>query len=44
MGWNTWNKFGCEIDGDLIEQTADIMVKLNLPDYGYTYLNLDDCW
>ena len=23
MGWNTWNKFGCEINEDLIKQTAD---------------------
>lgn len=44
MGWNTWNKFGCNISEVLIKQTADLMVQLGLVDLGYTFLNLDDCW
>lgn len=44
MGWNSWNKFGCDINEELIKQTADKMQELGLPDYGYVYLNLDDCW
>lgn len=44
MGWNTWNKFACEISEPLIESTAEQMVELGLLDLGYEYLNLDDCW
>ena len=44
MGWNTWNKFHCDIHEDLILQTADKMVEMGLVKLGYEYLNLDDCW
>ena len=44
MGWNTWNKFACDIHEDLIMKTADKMVDLGLVKLGYKYLNLDDCW
>ena len=44
MGWNSWNKFGCNIDEKLIKATADEMVATGLRDAGYIYLNLDDCW
>ena len=44
MGWNSWNKFHCDISGDLIKQTADKLVELGLSDLGYTYVNIDDCW
>ena len=32
MGWNSWNKFGCNIDEQLIEQTADAMVSSGMHD------------
>ncbi|MCD7898908.1 MAG: glycoside hydrolase family 27 protein [Bacteroides sp.] len=44
MGWNSWNKFACNIDENLIRAIADAMVETGLRDAGYTYLNLDDCW
>ncbi|MGH7584252.1 MAG: glycoside hydrolase family 27 protein [Gemmatimonadales bacterium] len=44
MGWNSWNKFACTIDEQLIEQTADAMVKSGMRDAGYKYVNIDDCW
>ncbi|KAI7879047.1 glycoside hydrolase [Lichtheimia hyalospora FSU 10163] len=44
MGWNTWNKYGCNINEDLIKGTADIMVEQGYLAAGYEYLNLDDCW
>jgi alpha-galactosidase len=44
MGWNSWNKFGCDIDENLIKQTADAMVDSGMADAGYTYVNIDDCW
>ena len=44
MGWNSWNKFNCNINETLIRQTADLLVSTGLADLGYRYLNLDDCW
>ena len=44
MGWNSWNKFACDIDERLIRETADAMVKPGLKDAGYQYVNIDDCW
>ncbi|MBD5460677.1 MAG: glycoside hydrolase family 27 protein [Lachnospiraceae bacterium] len=44
MGWNSWNTFGSDISEDLIRETADSMVAAGLPDYGYEYLVIDDCW
>ena len=44
MGWNSWNKFACNIDENLIRTIADAMVETGLRDAGYIYLNLDDCW
>jgi|GEM_PF-2562564 len=42
MGWNSWNKFACNIDENLIKSVADAMVETGLRDAGYVYLNLDD--
>ncbi|WP_223199083.1 NPCBM/NEW2 domain-containing protein [Solihabitans fulvus] len=44
MGWNSWNRFGCHIDENLIRQTADNLVSTGMRDAGYTYVNIDDCW
>lgn len=44
MGWNSWNKFGCNIDEKLIRETADAFVTTGLRDAGYIYVNIDDCW
>ena len=44
MGWNTWNKFGCDISEDLLIKTIDRVVELGLDKLGYKYINLDDCW
>jgi alpha-galactosidase len=44
MGWNSWNKFACNIDENTIKGVADAMVSSGLRDAGYVYLNLDDCW
>lgn len=44
MGWNSWNKFGCQIDENLIHETADAMVRTGMKDAGYQYVNIDDCW
>lgn len=44
MGWNTWNKFGCNINESLIKSTVDTIKQLGLDKIGYDYVNLDDCW
>lgn len=44
MGWNSWNKFACDISETLIKQTADKIVALGLDKLGYEYVNIDDCW
>lgn len=44
MGWNTWNRFRCDLSEDLIRQTAEAMVASGMRDAGYLYVNLDDCW
>lgn len=44
MGWNSWNHFNCNIDENIIRQTADAMVSTGLSKLGYQYVNIDDCW
>jgi alpha-galactosidase len=44
MGFNDWNAFGCNVDEQLIEQTADAMVANGMKAAGYRYVNIDDCW
>ena len=44
MGWNSWNRFHCNISENLIKQTADLLNSTGLSAVGYKYLNLDDCW
>jgi alpha-galactosidase len=44
MGWNDWNAFGCNVNEQLVEQTADFLASSGLRDAGYTYVNIDDCW
>jgi len=44
MGWNSWNKFACNVDEKLIKEMADAMVSSGMKDAGYTYINIDDCW
>lgn len=44
MGWNSWNKFGCDVSEKLIREVADVMVSSGMMDAGYIYLNIDDCW
>lgn len=44
MGWNSWNKFGCDVSEKLIRDMADAMVKSGMREAGYTYIVIDDCW
>jgi alpha-galactosidase len=44
MGWNSWNKFACNVSEDMIKNMADAVVKSGMKDSGYQYVNIDDCW
>ena len=44
MGWNSWNKFGCDVSEKLIKDMADAMVESGMKDAGYEYIVIDDCW
>jgi alpha-galactosidase len=44
MGWNSWNKFQCNVDEELIRRTADTIVSSGMRDAGYKYVVIDDCW
>ena len=44
MGWNSWNKFGCNVSEKLIMQMADAMVNSGMQNAGYEYIVIDDCW
>ena len=44
MGWNSWNKFGCNVDEKMIRDMADAMVTSGMKDAGYNYIVIDDCW
>ena len=44
MGWNSWNKFGCNVDEELIRETAEALVSSGMREAGYEFVNIDDCW
>lgn len=44
MGWNSWNHFSCQINENIIKETADALVSTGLSKLGYRYVNIDDCW
>ncbi len=44
MGWNSWNKFGCDVSEKMIREMADAMVSSGMKDAGYQYIVIDDCW
>lgn len=44
MGWNSWNKFACNLNEKLVMEIADAMVSSGMKDVGYKYIIMDDCW
>ncbi len=44
MGWNTWNTFGHDVNEQVVLENTDAFVKLGLPQAGYEYIVIDDCW
>ena len=44
MGWNSWYiHYNRVTDGD-IRAAADAMIDSGMADYGYSTVNIDDCW
>ena len=44
MGWNSWNKFQCDVSDQLIRSVADAIVSTGMKEAGYEYVVIDDCW
>jgi alpha-galactosidase len=44
MGWNSWNRFGCDVSEDLVKTMADAMADNGMKEAGYQYVVIDDCW
>jgi alpha-galactosidase len=44
MGWNSWNRFGCNVNERIVRNVADAMVSSGMRDAGYLYVIVDDCW
>lgn len=44
LGWNSWNSFACDVTATDIRNTADQLVRSGLANYGWSYINIDDCW
>ena len=44
MGWNSWNKFACNVSEDLIKSVADAISTNGMKEAGYQYVVIDDCW
>jgi alpha-galactosidase len=43
MGWNSWNKFACNVSEQLIRKQADAMAASGMKEAGYQYIVIDDC-
>jgi alpha-galactosidase len=44
MGWNSWYIHYNRISDSLMRLSADVMISSGMADYGYQYVNIDDCW
>jgi alpha-galactosidase len=44
MGWNSWNKFACNVNEQIVRDSADAIVSSGMRDAGYVYVVIDDCW
>ncbi len=44
MGWNSWYIFYDSVTDQDMRQAADAMIDTGMADFGYQYVNIDDCW
>ena len=44
MGWNSWYIYLHHVTEAAMRNAADQMIASGMADYGYQYVNIDDCW
>ncbi len=44
MGWSSWYSYSGGVSQENILKTARLLVNSGLARYGYSYVNIDDCW
>jgi alpha-galactosidase len=44
MGWNSWYIHYHRVSDKVMRAAADQMIASGMADYGYQYVNIDDCW
>ena len=44
MGWSSWYSYSGGVSQENILKTARLLVNPGLARYGYSYVNIDDCW
>jgi len=44
MGWNSWYIHYYHVTEEHMRNAADVMMESGMADYGYSYVNIDDCW
>ena len=44
MGWNHWYAHYDRVTDVMMREAADVMIATGMPDVGYQYVNIDDCW
>ena len=44
MGWNSWYIHYSRVTEQHMRSAADVMIASGMADYGYQYVNIDDCW
>ena len=44
MGWNDWYTHYDHVTDKGIRRAADAMISSGMADYGYQYVDIDDCW
>jgi alpha-galactosidase len=44
MGWNSWYIHYHRVSDKVLREAAEQMIATGMADYGYQYVNIDDCW
>jgi len=44
MGWNSWYIHHHKVSDKIMRDAADVMVESGMAEFGYMYVNIDDCW
>ncbi|MBI5865945.1 MAG: alpha-galactosidase, partial [Planctomycetes bacterium] len=44
MGWNSWYIHYDRVSEQHMRQAADQMIATGMADFGYQFVNIDDCW